>query len=91
MDFIEGLPKSKGRSVIWVVVDRLAKYAPFVALSHPYTASELAKLFMEYIYKLHGMPSDIVSDRDPIFTSKLRQELFSVQGVTLSTSTAYHP
>ncbi|XP_070013142.1 uncharacterized protein [Nicotiana sylvestris] len=78
MDFIEGL-----------VVYRLTKYTHSITLSHPYTASELAKLFMEYINKLHGMPTDIVSDQDPIFTSKLWQELFSIQGVTLSTSTAY--
>ncbi|XP_059307049.1 uncharacterized protein LOC132058610 [Lycium ferocissimum] len=70
MDFIDGLPKSKGKTVIWVVVDRLTKYAHFVGLSHPYSASEIAKLFMENIYKLHGMPEDIVSDRDLVFTSK---------------------
>ncbi|XP_060178356.1 uncharacterized protein LOC132608338 [Lycium barbarum] len=91
MDFIDGLPKSKGKTVIWVVVDRLTKYAHFVGLSHPYSASEIAKLFMENIYKLHGMPEDIISDRDPVFTSKLWQELFSILGVTLNTSTAYHP
>lgn len=91
MDFIEGLPKSLGKTVIWVVVDRLTKYGHVIALSHPYTANDVAKLFMEHIFKLHGMPEDIVSDRDPVFTSKLWQELFSIQGVTLSTSTAYHP
>lgn len=69
MDFIDDLPKSKGRSVIWVVVYRLTKYAHFIPLSHPYTASDLAKLFVEFIFKLHGMPDDIVSDKDPIFTS----------------------
>lgn len=91
MDFIEGLPKSKGKEVIWVVVDRLTKYAHFIELTHPYSAMDIAKLFMEHIFKLHGMPEDIVSDRDPVFTSKLWQELFAIQGVTLNTSTAYHP
>lgn len=91
MEFIEGFPKSLGKTVIWVVVDRLTKYAHFIALSHPYSASDITKLFMENIFKLHGMPEDIVSDRDHVFTSKLWQELFLMQGVTLSTSTAYHP
>ncbi|XP_075074743.1 uncharacterized protein LOC142162304 [Nicotiana tabacum] len=59
-------------------------------LSHPYSNKDLTKIFMEQIHKLHGMIEDIVNDRDPIFTSKLWQELFSMQGVTLSTSTTYH-
>ena len=46
MDFIEGLPLSQGYSVIWVVVDRLTKYAHFIALKHPYTADKLAHIFM---------------------------------------------
>lgn len=91
MYFIEGLPKSLGKTVIWVVVDRLNKYAHFITLSHPYSAFDIAKYFMENIFKLHGMLEDIVSDRDPVFTSKLWQELFFMHGVTLSTSTAYHP
>lgn len=81
MDFIERLPKSKRKSVIWVVVDRLTKYTHFISLSHPYSAHDITKLFMENIYKLHGMPGDITSDKDPIFTSKIWQELFSIMGV----------
>lgn len=74
-----------------MVADRLTKYAHFVALSHPYTAMDIAKLFMDHIFKLHGMPEDIVSDRYPVFTIKLWQELFAMQGVILNTSTTYHP
>lgn len=91
MEFIEGLPKAQRKSVIWVVVYRLTKYAQFIGVSHPHSVGDIAKLFMEHVFKLHGMPEDIVSNRDPIFTSKLWQELFSMHGVTLSTSTAYHP
>ena len=68
MDFITDLPKSKGKSVIMVIVDRLTKYTHFCALSHPFKASIVATAFMETVQKLHGSPKIIVSDRDPIFT-----------------------
>ena len=67
IDFITGLPKSEGRSVIMVVVDRLTKHAHFCSLSHPFKASTFATAFTETIQKLHGNPNIIVSDRDPIF------------------------
>jgi len=56
MDVIEGLPKSHGKEVIWVVVDRLSKYAYFIALVHPYTVETIAQSFLDNIYKLHGLP-----------------------------------
>jgi len=70
MDFITNLPKSEGKEVIFVVVDRFNKYAQFMALSHPYSATTMAKTFMDSVYKLHGMPVTIISDRDTIFLSK---------------------
>jgi hypothetical protein len=68
MDFITWLPKSKGKSVIMVIVDRLAKYTHFCAFSHPFKASTITTTFMEIAQNLHGSPKIIVSDRDPIFT-----------------------
>jgi hypothetical protein len=68
MDFITWLPKSEGKSVIMVIVDRLTKYSHFCALSHPFKASTVANAFMETFQKIHGSPNIIVSDRDPIFT-----------------------
>jgi hypothetical protein len=68
MGFITGLPKSEGKSVIMLIVDRLTKYAQFCALSHAFKASTIATTFMETIQKLHGSPNIIVSDRDPILT-----------------------
>ena len=64
----EGLPKSEGRSVIMVVVDRLSKYAHFCALSHPFKERTVATSFMEKIQNIHGNPKNIVSDKHPIFT-----------------------
>jgi hypothetical protein len=69
MDFIKGLPKSEGYIVIMVIVDRLNKYAHFIPVKHPYTASSIAQLFLDNIVKLHGMPQSIVLDRDTIFVS----------------------
>jgi len=68
MDFITSLPKSEGKSVIMVVVDKLTKYAHFCTLSHPFNASIVSTAFMETIQKLHGNLKIIISDRDPIFT-----------------------
>ena len=91
MDFITGLPESKGKSVIMVVVDILTKYAHFCALSHPFKASIFATTFMDTIKKLHGNPRVIVSDSDPIFTRNFWMELFSCLGTQLAHSSSYHP
>lgn len=70
-----GMRQSKGKEVIWVVVDRFTKYSHFIALAHPISASSLAQVFIEEIYRLHGLPTYIVSDRDTIFTSLFWKEL----------------
>jgi len=91
MDFIDGLPKSHRCEVILVVVDRLSKYGHFLPLKHPYTAQSVAHVFLDTIVKLHGLPDAITSDRDVVFLRSFWQELFTLQGVLLHTSTAYHP
>ena len=78
MDFITGLPKSKGKSVIVVVVDILTKYAYFCALSHPFKASTFCTKFMDTIQKLHGSPRVIVSDRDPFLLEIFGRSFFLV-------------
>jgi hypothetical protein len=62
MDFIVGLPKSSNKSVIMVIVDRLSKYSYLFSLQHPFTTSTVAQIFMDNIFKLHGMPHSIVSN-----------------------------
>lgn len=91
LDFIEALPKSNGKEVILVVVDRLTKYAHFIPLAHPYTVEQIVAVIMDNIVKLHGPPTEIVSDRDRIFTSTLYKQIFQASRVTLKFSTAYHP
>lgn len=66
MDFVEGFPKVHGKSVVLTVVDRFSKYAHFIVLSHSYTVSSVAKAFFDDIVHLHGIPSSMVSDRDPV-------------------------
>ena len=91
IDFIEGLPKLEGKEVIFAVVDRFGKYTHLMAISYPYSVIIVAKVFMENIYKLHGMQATIVSDRNNVFLSQFWKELFKQQGVNLQYSTAYHP
>lgn len=91
MDFMERLLKSKGKDVIMVVIDRFSKYAHYIALSHLYSALTVAKLFIDNVYKLLGLPASIISDRDPMFYRRFWKEMFNIQRVNLFYSSAYHP
>lgn len=91
MDFIEGLPTSRRFNCIMVVVDKLSRYAHFLRLAHPLSAADVAQLYMEGVFRLHGLPLAIVSDRDRIFTSHFWKQLFNSVGTKLHMSTAYHP
>lgn len=91
LDFIIGLPSFQNHTVILVVVDRFLKAAHLGMLPTNFTAAKVAELFAQLIYRMHGMPKSIMSDRDPIFLSKFWKELFQLNGTKLRMSTAYHP
>jgi len=91
LDFVEGLPASDRYNAILVVIDKFSKYGHFIPIHHPYTALQIAKLFLDNVYKLHGLPKAIISDRDPVFTSNLWKELFRLTDTQLLMSSAYHP
>ena len=76
MDFVSGLPLTqKKHESVWVIIDRLTKSAHFIPIRINYSMDRLAKLYVDEIFRLHGVPLSIVSDRDPRFTSRFWKEL----------------
>eukprot|EP00253_Pinus_taeda_P014747 PITA_14747 len=90
MDFITRLPMVQGKDCI-VVVDRLTKYTHFFAISAHYTTAQVVELFFREIFRLHGLPKTIVSDRDSRLIGRFWQELFQLVGTELTLSTSDHP
>jgi hypothetical protein len=78
MDFIVGLPKSRNKLVMMVVMDCISEYAHLYSLQHPFTTSIMAQIFMDNIFKIHGMPHSLVFDCDPTFTRTFWQQLFQL-------------
>ena len=92
IDLIVQLPKTKtGYDAIVVFVDRLSKMVHFQPTVTTATAPDIAKIFFNTIFRLHGMPTVIVSDRDSRFTSLFWKSLFKCLGTQLAMSTAFHP
>jgi hypothetical protein len=92
MDFVTGLPRGKkGNDAIWVVVDRLTKSALFLLMKMTDSVDKLAKLYVNEVIRLHGVPVSIISDRDPRFTSRLWPSLQRAMGTKLNLSTTFHP
>jgi len=92
MDFVGALSKTvKGFDSIWVIVDRLTKSAHFIPIKTGMSVATLAEIYIEQIVRLHGIPSSIVSDRDPRCTSKFWESLQAALGTKLRLSSAYHP
>ncbi|KAG1927234.1 retrotransposable element [Pimephales promelas] len=91
LDFITGLPSSAGSTVILTVVDRFSKSAHFIPLPKLPSAKETAQIMVNHVFKLHGLPSDVVSDRGPQFASLFWKEFCRLIGATASLSSGYHP
>jgi hypothetical protein len=97
MDFIVKLPPSKEPMTetifdsIWVTVDRLTKAAHFIPYKEGSNAQEMAYAFSKEVVKRHGIPEEIITDRDKLFTSKYWTSLMAQWGINHKLSTAYHP
>ena len=90
-DLVTDLPVSHGFTAIAVFVDRLTKMVHFAACTKEVSAPEYARLFVDHVFRLHGLPEVIISDRDPRFTNKFWKHLFALLGTDLQFGTAYHP
>nr|GEX13524.1 reverse transcriptase domain-containing protein [Tanacetum cinerariifolium] len=92
MDFIIKLPRTpSGYDLIWVIVDRLTKYAHFIPMNEKFKMERLTRLYLKEIVCRHGVPVSIISDRDPRFASRFWTSLQKLLGMNLDMSTAYHP
>ncbi|XP_050924947.1 uncharacterized protein LOC108874699 [Lates calcarifer] len=91
VDFVTGLPPSDGNNTILTVIDRFSKSVHFIPLSKLPSALETANLLIQHVFRLHGIPQDIVSDRGPQFSSRVWQAFCRAVGATASLSSGYHP
>jgi len=90
-DFITKLPLAQGYDSILVVVDRLTKIVHFIPTTEKTSVEGLARLFRDNVWKLHGLPESIISDRGPQFAAGLMRELNEMLGIKSKLSTAFHP
>jgi hypothetical protein len=91
MDFIVELPQSAGHDTIMVVVDSVTKRAHFVFILTTITAAGSARHFARNVWKHHGLPCKVVSDRGPQFMAEFTRELYRMLVIKLAATTAYHP
>ena len=90
-DLITGLPRSEGFDAIAVVVDHFTKQVHLSPTKGTLTAEGLADLYIRDVFKLHGIPQQVISDRGPQFAAKYMRRLLETLGIKSSLSTAYHP
>jgi hypothetical protein len=92
MDFVVGLPLTSHRhNAILVIVDKLTKSAHFIPVRNTYDVTNVACVFVSEVIRLHGIPKNIILDRDSRFTSRFWTSLQSALGIQLNLSTTYHP
>ncbi|QRW17988.1 Retrotransposable element Tf2 protein [Rhizoctonia solani] len=90
-DFIVKFPKCKGYDSILVVVDCFSKMMHLIPCKEAATAEDIAQMFLEHVWKLHGTPKRTVSDKGTTFNSKFLKALYKSLQINPSFSTAYHP
>nr|GEV59987.1 hypothetical protein [Tanacetum cinerariifolium] len=92
MDFVTKLPRtSSGYDTIWVIVDRLTKFAYFLPMRKYYKMDRLARLYLNEIVARHDVPISIISDHDSQFMLRFWQSMQEALGTRLDMSMAYHP
>jgi len=91
MDFITALPTSNGKDALWVIIDRLTKNGHFVACQGTMNPKDLADHFLRQVFRPHGLPNSIVSDRGSLFTSDFWKRVTEALGISPKLSTAFHP
>jgi hypothetical protein len=92
LDFIVKLPVSQGYDSILTITDQgCTKAAIFIPCNEDITAEETAALYIKHVFSHFGLPTKIISDRDPRFMSKFIQAACKVTGINHAPSTAYHP
>uniref|UniRef100_A0A9J8AQI1 Gypsy retrotransposon integrase-like protein 1 n=1 Tax=Cyprinus carpio carpio TaxID=630221 RepID=A0A9J8AQI1_CYPCA len=91
LDFVTGLPPSQGNTVILVVVDRFSKTCHLLPMPKLPTANQTAELLMKHVFRIHGFPQDMVSDRGPQFTSRFWKAFGRLIGSSISMSSGFHP
>jgi len=90
-DFVVELPESSGHDTVMTVVDAVSKRVHFIPTHTTVTVEGAARLFLHYVWKLHGLPKRVVSNRGPQFVALFTKELYRLLGIRLSSSIAWHP
>jgi len=91
VDFVVKLPESSGHDAVMTVVDAVSKRVHFIPTHTMVIAEGAARLFLHYVWKLHGLLKRVVSDRRPQFVALFTKELYRLLGIRISSSTAWHP
>jgi len=91
VDFITKLPIVAGKDAILVVCNRLSKITYFIATMEGMTVEGLVRLFKDNVWRLHGVPESVVSDRGPQFAVELTKELNGMLGIKIKLLTAFYP
>jgi Plavaka transposase len=91
VNFIVKLPDSHGFNIAMVIVDSVTKHGHFIPTHMTVTALGSARLYLQHMWKLHGLPRSMVSDRGPQFVAEFMHELYRLLGIKVSASMVYHP